>query len=101
LFLDLLVWIIASLPIKSDGPLGEPASIIQHKGSSLDLKRHPHSINPSPDNRFVSVGDLGRDKLLTYSLDADKAIFVYESNNGSLRELQAISALPDTVPDNF
>lgn len=64
---------LASIPINDDGSLGEPASVIQHKGSSINEKRqqgpHAHSINPSPDNRFAYVADLGIDKIMIYKLN--------------------------------
>ena len=69
---------IAALPIKDNGELGEAASAIQHLGSSADKERqsgpHAHSINPSPDNRFAIVADLGLDEVLVYKLDAAKAL---------------------------
>ncbi len=67
----------ASLPVRNDGSLGEAASFIQHKGSSVNPDRqagpHSHSINPSPDNRFAFVADLGLDKVLIYKLDPARA----------------------------
>ena len=69
---------VASLPVKLDGSLGEPASIIQHRGASVDPQRqkepHAHSINISPDNRFVFAADLGLDKVLIYKLDSVTAV---------------------------
>jgi 6-phosphogluconolactonase len=68
---------IASLPIKSDGSLGEAASFIQHKGKSVDPMRqdapYAHCIVVSPDNKFALVADLGIDQVLTYRLDAAAA----------------------------
>jgi 6-phosphogluconolactonase len=65
---------IASLPIGADGSLGEAASAIQHKGSSVDKGRqeapHAHSINLDPANRFAFAADLGLDKILIYKFDA-------------------------------
>jgi len=69
---------IAALPIMSDGSLAEAASVIQHKGSSVNPKRqagpHAHCITPSPDNRFVFVCDLGMDKVLIYRFDPSNAL---------------------------
>ncbi len=63
---------VASMPIRPDGTLGEPA-IIQHTGSGPDPKRqekpHVHSVTLSPDNRFAIVCDLGLDRIFTYALD--------------------------------
>ncbi len=64
---------VAAFPVGPDGSLGEAASFIPHKGSSLDPKRqegpHAHSIVVSPDNRFALAADLGIDKILIYRLD--------------------------------
>jgi len=68
---------VASLPILADGRLGEPASVIQHVGSSVNPQRqigpHAHAINVSPDNRFALVPDLGMDKVLVYRLNPSVA----------------------------
>jgi 6-phosphogluconolactonase len=64
---------VASLPIGEDGKLAPAASAIQHHGHSVNQQRqeapHAHSINPSPDNAYAVVADLGLDKLLVYRLD--------------------------------
>ncbi|MEN6574962.1 MAG: lactonase family protein [Phycisphaerales bacterium] len=61
------------IPIRPDGGLGEPTGFVQHEGSSVNPGRqkgpHAHSINPSPDDRFVFVADLGLDKVMIYKLD--------------------------------
>jgi 6-phosphogluconolactonase len=63
----------AILPIQRDGHLAEPTGVVQHHGSSINPKRqsepHAHSINPSPDNRFALVADLGIDRIMVYRLD--------------------------------
>lgn len=68
---------IASLPVKTDGSLGEAVSVIQHAGSGVNPSRqagpHAHFIVPSPDNRFALTCDLGLDKILIYPLDAAAA----------------------------
>ena len=65
---------LASIPINADGSLGEPATIVQHRGSSINKRRekdpHAHSINLSPDNCFAYVADLGIDKIMIYKLDS-------------------------------
>ena len=64
---------VAALPVNDDGSLREASAFIQHSGSSVIPKRqegpHAHSINPSPDNRFAVVADLGLDQVLVYRLD--------------------------------
>jgi 6-phosphogluconolactonase len=65
---------VVSLPLESDGKLGEPASVIHHEGKGTDPKRqagpHAHGIWPSPDDRFVLACDLGLDQVIVYKLDA-------------------------------
>jgi len=69
---------VAALPIRPDGSLAEAATFIQHRGSSVNLRRqegpHAHSINPSPDNRYAVAADLGLDKVLIYRLDAARSL---------------------------
>ena len=64
---------VASFPTRDDGSLGEAASFIQHKGSSVNTARqegpHAHCIVVSPDNRFVYAADLGLDQVLAYRLE--------------------------------
>ncbi len=66
----------AVLPVRPDGWLTEPTATVQHEGSSVNAKRqqepHAHSINVSPDDRFVFVADLGIDKIMIYRLDGAK-----------------------------
>lgn len=67
---------IAVLPIGADGKLGEASAAIQHHGSSVNKERqqepHSHCIQPSPDNRFALVADLGLDEVLVYHFDPAK-----------------------------
>lgn len=68
---------VASLPIRSDGSLGEIATFVQHTGSSVNPDRqkepHAHCIVISPDNRFALAADLGNDKILNYELKPQTA----------------------------
>lgn len=65
---------VASLPVKSDGSLGEATAFIQHAGSSADRERqagpHAHSVNLPASNRFMLAADLGLDQVLIYKFDA-------------------------------
>src|SRR5688572_4715697 len=69
---------VISFPVKPDGSLGESASFFQHAGTGADPKRqsgpHAHSVNTSPDNRFVAAADLGLDQVLIYKLDPATAV---------------------------
>lgn len=66
---------VASLPLETDGTLGPPRSVFQHKGSSVNPERqegpHAHSINLDAGNRFALVADLGLDRVLIYRFDAE------------------------------
>jgi 6-phosphogluconolactonase len=61
---------VATLPIHSDGSLGEASAFIQHHGSSVDpvaqAGPHAHCVAFSPDNRFLVVADRGMDKVMIY-----------------------------------
>src|SRR5262245_4907957 len=67
---------VASLPVKSDGSLGEASAFVQHQGSSVNPQRqqgpHAHSVNLSADNRFMIATDLGLDQAVVYRFDAAK-----------------------------
>jgi len=57
----------AVFPIGSDGRLGPHTAFVQDVGSSVNADRqagpHAHSIQATPDNRFVLVADLGIDQV--------------------------------------
>lgn len=60
-------------PIGKDGALSPMSDFVQHEGSGPDKSRqegpHAHSVNLSPDNRFVFACDLGLDRVFIYALD--------------------------------
>lgn len=64
------------LPVKKDGSLGPPVSVIKHEGSGVNSERqegpHVHSTVLSKDNNYVFVSDLGIDKIMIYSFDNKK-----------------------------
>lgn len=68
---------VAAIPIRDDGTLGEPGSVVQHAGSGPDPQRqtrpHAHCVVPDPWGRFVLVADLGMDRVLVYRLDVERA----------------------------
>lgn len=71
---------VASLPVKSDGSLGEAVSFFQHSGSSADPQRqkspNAHCFVISPDGKHALAADLGIDKIMIYTLDAATAKLV-------------------------
>ncbi len=89
---------VASLPIREDGRLGEPTSVKQHQGSSVNPARqkepHAHSINLDAAGRFAFAADLGVDKIFVYQFDA---------NAGTLtpHDPPAISVEPGSGPRHF
>ena len=64
---------ITTIPVRGDGGLQTPASVVRHAGSGADPVRqaapHAHCILPDPTNRHVLAVDLGTDAILTYRLD--------------------------------
>ena len=64
---------LAVLPVQKDGSLGPPASSAVHFGKSINPRRqeapHVHAVVLSPDDRFLFVPDLGKDKLMVYSFN--------------------------------
>ena len=61
---------VASYRVLGDGRLGEAVSVIQHRGAEAP---HPHSVNFSPDNRFLMVPDVGTHKVHLYRVDPGRA----------------------------
>ena len=68
---------VAMYPVAADGRLGEASAFDQHEGSSVNPQRqkgpHAHSVDFSPDNRFLMSSDLGLDKVLIYRFDPKKS----------------------------
>lgn len=64
---------VVSVPVASDGSLGSPAATVTLRGRSIHPDRqdhaYPHSVNPSPDDRFVYVCDRGADRLAAFAFD--------------------------------
>jgi 6-phosphogluconolactonase len=80
---------VAVLPILTDGSLGEAVTTVQHQGKGKHLRQegpHVHQTVLSADNRFLYVPDLGIDKLMIYSFDAQ---------NGELIPVDTTLKLPD------
>jgi 6-phosphogluconolactonase len=67
-----------SYKLGPDGSLSAAAHFEQHQGSSVHERQkgpHAHSIEYSPDNRFLMVCDLGQDKVIHYSIDPAAGTF--------------------------
>ncbi|MEP6963206.1 MAG: lactonase family protein [Acidobacteriota bacterium] len=68
---------VAVFPIREDGSLGEASQLLQFTGAAkVDPVRqeaaHAHSVDLSPDNKFLYVSDLGNDQIVVYNFDAAK-----------------------------
>ena len=61
---------VASYPVLADGRLGEVVSTMQIRGGEAP---HPHSVNFSPDDRFLIVPDVGIHKVHLYRADPAQA----------------------------
>lgn len=133
---------VASFQVDDDGRLSEAVSFFQHEGSSVNPERqkepHAHSVNYSPDDRFLFVADLGTDEVVIYAHDdasgklekhgaakvapgggprhlafdpqgrfvyvinemgGSITVFEWDSDAGSLTEVQTISTLPEDFTD--
>jgi 6-phosphogluconolactonase len=67
---------VCVLPIREDGSLGDATHVIQHRGSSLDPTRqsgpHAHAVTLDDTGRYAFVPDLGTDRLMVYTFDAQR-----------------------------
>jgi 6-phosphogluconolactonase len=71
---------VAAFPILPDGKLGEHGASLKNVGALGPNKErqngpHAHWIEPSLDNQFVYVADLGLDSVLIYRFDPSLANF--------------------------
>lgn len=65
----------AVLPVERNGALGLASDSVKHSGRGVHSRQespHVHATVLSPDNRFLFVPDLGIDKLMIYSFDAQR-----------------------------
>ncbi len=63
---------LSVFPIGRSGVPGDTTQTIQYEGGSITSRQtgpHVHSIQVSPDNKFLYVADLGTDKIMIYSFD--------------------------------
>ncbi|WP_222871768.1 lactonase family protein [Nonomuraea sp. PA05] len=62
----------AALPIRRDGGLGSPASIVVDTGSGPHPRQagpHPHHVVVDPTGRYALVADFGADRVFAYRFD--------------------------------
>jgi 6-phosphogluconolactonase len=67
---------VCVLPIREDGSLGDATDVVQHQGSSVDPVRqagpHAHAVTLDDSGRYAFVPDLGLDRLIVYTFDAQR-----------------------------
>jgi 6-phosphogluconolactonase len=73
---------MVSIPVRKDGTLGDAASFYQHSGERSGVppggppvEVHCHSVNFTPDNRFLIATDTGLNKVFIHRIDAAKGTF--------------------------
>ena len=87
---------LAVLPVNKNGGLDPAVSIVQHRGSGVNVERqqgpHTHSSVFSPDNNYLFSADLGIDKLMYYRFD---------SKTGKLVDTNFVVTEPGSGPRHF
>lgn len=82
---------VVSFPLDG-GKIGKLASLMQHKGASVNEQRqkgpHAHSIYAGPDNKFAYAPDLGIDQVKFYAFDG----------LGELTDKGGFKAIPGSGP---
>ena len=110
---------VAAYNTEADGSLGDLINAVEHRGSGPNPRRqegpHAHSINITPDERFVLVADLGIDQVVVYAISGDSGALVEHSRAGvapgagprhlvfhpSLPHVYVINELDSTVTTMF
>lgn len=71
-----------SIPVRKDGSLGELATFYQHSGERSGVPAggppvqfHCHSVNFTPDNRYLIATDTSLNKVFVHRIDTAKATF--------------------------
>ncbi len=67
--------VVAMYPIRADGGLLPASHIVQLEGQGPHPRQeasHPHSVNLSPDERYLYVPDLGTDRIQIYRIDYEQ-----------------------------
>jgi 6-phosphogluconolactonase len=60
---------VVALPVDHDGRIGRADRVIQHEGASVHRRQkspHPHQVRPAANGHFITVSDLGTDRIVTY-----------------------------------
>jgi len=63
---------VATVPVRADGRLDPPVSVVRASGSGPHRRQaspHAHAATVDPSGRFVLVADMGADRLFVYRFD--------------------------------
>jgi len=71
---------VSAFPLSCDNGIGELCFTAQHNGKGKDKQRqdmaHAHSVNVSPDNKFLYVADLGTDRVMIYKIIPEQKLIL-------------------------
>ena len=60
---------VVALPLDQNGRIGRADRVVQHEGASAHRRQkspHPHQVRPAANGEFITVSDLGTDRIVTY-----------------------------------
>jgi 6-phosphogluconolactonase len=87
---------VSVFPVEKDGSIGLIKQNIIHIGKSVNEQRqnspHVHATVLSPDNKFLYVPDLGKDKIMIYRFDDE---------NGKLKLYDSATTQAGSGPRHF
>ncbi|MGG7570093.1 lactonase family protein [Streptomyces sirii] len=73
---------VSTLPVRADGSLGGPATVLAHQGSGPRTDRqegpHAHAVQPAPGARRLLSVDLGTDSIRICGLGSDGALALHD-----------------------
>jgi 6-phosphogluconolactonase len=75
----------AALPIRKDGGLDAPASVVVDTGSGPHPRQagpHPHHVVVDPSGRFALVADFGADRVFIYHFDRETRVLSADETTG-------------------
>ncbi|MFI1496649.1 lactonase family protein [Streptomyces platensis] len=77
---------VSTLPVRADGTLAGPASVLSHQGSGPRTDRqegpHAHAVLPDPGGRWLLSVDLGTDSVRSYALGSGDGTLTVHAEAG-------------------
>ena len=84
---------VSSLPILSDGSVGEANAVIQHEGSVPNSDRqtgpHAHNIRTNSSGNFALSCDLGADKIFIHPIEKETGCLLPSTFEGKASKISA------------